>query len=68
MQVFVRVPRQGDASCAPSVGQQLAALLELAGQRVDLSPLLGPGVGDVVACLDEMSESMRASYAEQAAN
>lgn len=45
-----------------------AALLELAGQRVDLSDLLSPGLGDVVARLDEMSESIRASYAEQAAN
>lgn len=44
-----------------------AALVELAGERVDLSELLSPGTGEVVARLDEMSGGIRAAYAEQRA-
>jgi hypothetical protein len=45
-----------------------AALLHLAGERVDQSPLIRPGLDDVVAQLDEMSASIQTSYADLAAS
>jgi hypothetical protein len=40
-----------------------AALLQLAGERVDQSELIQPGLEDVVSCLEEMSADIQSSNA-----